>query len=240
MPDFLDAYRRAGLKKLKVGDDAIVDLPQFTLDGKAAKGFRSKVNQLEKDGMHTQYYEPPIAAGLMSQIREVSDEWLQIPGRRERQFTLGMFDEEYLSATPIFTAEDSSGRVLAFVNLLPHYGQGEATIDLMRRREDAPNGVMDYVFVKLFLRYKELGFQRFNLGMAPMAGFQEHEEATPEERVIHAFFQHLNFLFSFKGLLAYKSKFATSWEPRYLIYRSIVDLPRVAIALSAVSEVEDD
>jgi phosphatidylglycerol lysyltransferase len=240
MPEFLDVYSSLGFKKLKVGDDAIVDLTQFTLEGKAAKTFRSKVNQLEKEGVHTQYYEPPIPPGLMAQIREVSDEWLQIPGRRERQFTLGMFDEEYLNSTPLFTAEDGRGRMLAFVNLVPSYRPGEATIDLMRRRAEAPNGIMDYVFVKLFLRSKEQGLERFNLGMAPMAGFQGQEEATPEERAIHAFFQHLNFLFSFKGLLAYKAKFATSWEPRYLIYRNILDLPRVAMAISAVSEIDDD
>ena len=240
MPDFLGVYRRLGLKKLKIGDDAIVDLTQFTLDGKSAKVFRSKVNQLEKAGIHTQYYEPPVSPGSMAQIRKVSDEWLQLPGRRERQFTLGMFDDEYLRSTPIFTAEDAGGRVLAFVNLISSYRKGEATIDLMRRRTDAPNGIMDYLFVKLFLRTKEQGYERFNLGMAPMAGFHNQEEATPEERAIHAFFQHLNFLFSFKGLLAYKAKFATVWEPRYLIYRRILDLPRVAMALSTVSEVEGD
>lgn len=240
LPDFLDRYQSLNLKKLKVGDDALVDLTTFTLEGKAAKTFRSKANQLEKQGVHTQYYEPPIAPELMAQIREVSDEWLQIPGRHERQFTLGMFDEDYLTSTPLFTAEDEGGRVLAFVNVIPSYRAGVATIDLMRRRTEAPNGVMDYLFVKLFLRSKEQGLERFNLGMAPMAGFQEQEEATPEERAIHAFFQHLNFLFSFKGLLAYKAKFATLWEPRYLIYRNILDLPRVAMAISAVSEIDDD
>ncbi len=240
MPDFLDIYRRLGLKKLKIGEDAIVDLAQFTLQGKAAKEFRSKVTQLEKSGVHTHYYEPPISAETMAQIRKVSDEWLQLPGRRERQFTLGMFDDEYLRSTPIVTAEDADGRVLAFVNLIPSYRKGEATIDLMRRRTQAPNGIMDYLFVKVFLRNQEQGCERFNLGMAPMSGFHNREEATPEERAIHAFFQHLNFLFSFKGLLAYKAKFASVWEPRYLIYRSILDLPRVAIALSTVSEVEGD
>lgn len=239
-PEYLDVYRRLGFKKLKVGDDAIVDLTRFSLAGKAAKTFRSKVTQLEKDGIHTGYYEPPIPHGLMAQIRAVSDEWLQIPGRRERQFTLGMFDEAYLNSTPLFTAEDGGGRVLAFVNLIPSYRRDEASIDLMRRRSEAPNGIMDYVFVKLFLRSREQGLERFNLGMAPMAGFQPREEASPEERAIHAFFQHLNFLFSFKGLLAYKAKFATAWEPRYLIYGRILDLPRIAMAISAVSEVDDE
>jgi phosphatidylglycerol lysyltransferase len=239
LPDFLEVYGRLGFKKLKVGDEAIVDLGQFKLEGKAAKEFRSKVNQLEKGGIRASYHEPPVPAGVMAQLREVSDEWLQIPGRRERQFTLGLFDEEYLRSTPVFTAEDSQGRVLAFVNLVTSYRRGEATIDLMRRRTEAPNGIMDYVFVKLFLLEKERGFERFNLGMAPMSGFQEQEEASPEERAIHGFFQQLNFLFSFKGLLAYKAKFASLWEPRYVVYRSALDLPRLAWALSRVSELPD-
>ena len=239
LPDFLDVYQRLGFKKLKVGDDAIVDLTAFTLQGAAAKTLRSKVNLLEKAGIRTQYHDPPISGALMTQLKQVSDEWLDIPGRRERQFTLGMFDEEYIRETPAFTAQDSSGRVLAFVNIVPSFRRGESSIDLMRRCNEAPNGIMDYVFVKVFLHSKELGFERFNLGMAPMAGFQEQEEASPEERAIHAFFQHLNFLFSFKGLLAYKAKFASIWEPRYVAYRRALDLPRLAIALGKVSELPE-
>jgi len=239
LPDFLDIYRRLGFKKLKVGDEAIVDLQKFTLHGKEARPLRSKVNLLDAEGVHSQYYQPPIAPAVMAEIKDVSDEWLRIPGRRERQFTLGMFDEPYVRATPIFAARDASERMLAFVNIVPSYHAGEATIDLMRRRSEAPNGIMDYLFVKLILRDKEMGFERFSLGMAPMDGFHHAEQASPEERAIHAFFQRLNFLFSFRGLLAYKAKFATSWEPRYSVYRNVLDLPRLAIALSRVSKLDE-
>ncbi len=239
LPDSLDLYLGEGFKKLKVGDEAIVDLNRFTLEGKAGREFRYKINQLEKAGIHAEYYEPPAPDAIFTQLKEVSDEWLQFPGRRERQFALGNFEEEYVRSTPVLTAEDTSGKVLGFVNLIQSYRPGETTVDLMRRRNDAPNGVMDYLFVKMFLRKKEEGFGRFNLGMAPMSGFQAHEEASPEERAIHAFFQHLNFLFSFKGLLAYKSKFASQWEPRYVIYRTPLDLPRLALALGKVSELPD-
>jgi phosphatidylglycerol lysyltransferase len=239
LPEFLEIYGRQGFKKLKVGDEAIVDLTQFSLEGKTGKQLRSKINTLEKSGIHLAHYEPPIPPAMLAQLKEVSDEWLQFPGRRERQFTLGMFDEDYIRSTPILTAEDSGGRVLAFLNVISAFRKGEATVDLMRRRTETPNGIMDYLFAKVFLRKKEEGLLRFNLGLAPMAGFQEQEEASPEERAIHAFFQHLNFLFSFKGLLAYKAKFASFWEPRYVVYRRAVELPRLAVALSRVSELPD-
>lgn len=239
LPDFLPAYKRQGFKKLKIGDDALVDLTSFNLDGKGAKRLRQKVNQLEKFGIHVCQYAPPVPAAAIARLRGVSDEWLQIPGRRERAFTLGRFEPNYVRSTAVLTAEDEQGRMLAFVNLIPSHHAGEATIDLMRHRRDAPNGVMDYLFAKLFLHCRAQGFTRFNLGMAPMSGFQPREQASAAERAVHAFFQRLNFLFSFAGLKQFKGKFATSWEPRYVIYRNVLDLPRLGLALSQISELDE-
>ena len=105
------------------------------------------------------------------------------------------------------------------------------------RRAAAPNGVMDFLLVNLLSKSRDQGFERFSLGMAPMSGFREKEGASPEERAIHFFFRHLTFIFSFAGLRAYKAKFATDWEPRYVVYRHIPDLPRVALTLAKVSEI---
>ncbi|MBI3951145.1 MAG: bifunctional lysylphosphatidylglycerol flippase/synthetase MprF [Acidobacteria bacterium] len=240
LPDFLPIYERVGLRKLKIGDDAIVDLIHFNLEGKEMKKFRHRINQMEKSGVHVVEYEPPISEEVLRQVKEVSDEWLQIPGRRERRFTVGMFDPDYIRSTPVFAAADKDGQILAFVNIIPSYCPGEATVDLMRHRTDAPNGIMDYLFVKLFLAMREKGFERFNLGMAPMAGFHQKEEASLEEKAVHYFFQHLNFLFSYTGLRQYKAKFASFWEPRYVVYRNVLDLSRLAIALSKVSELKNE
>jgi len=73
----------------------------------------------------------------------------------------------------------------------------------------------------------------------PMAGFQQNEPGSAGERVVHHFFQKLNFIFSFSGLRAYKAKFASCWEPRYVVYRNITDLPRMALALGKVSTIKD-
>jgi phosphatidylglycerol lysyltransferase len=123
------------------------------------------------------------------------------------------------------------------MNIIPSYAPGETTIDLMRHRQDAPDGVMDYLFIKLFERQKERGFARFSLGLAPMSGFQEGEESSAEERAVHYFIQRLNFLFSYSGMFNYKKKFATSWEPRYEIYQNVLDLPLLAYALNKAAAV---
>jgi phosphatidylglycerol lysyltransferase len=237
LPDFLPFYQELKFKKLKIGDEAIVDLREFALEGKRMKHLRHYVNQMEKMGMQVRFEEPPISAELMDQVKEVSDEWLKIPGRRERGFTMGTFDRHFLRSSPLALVADIQGRVRAFMNIIPSYCPGETTIDLMRHRKDAPDGVMDYLFIKLFARQKEKGFTRFNLGMAPMSGFQEGEDASAEERAVHYFLQRLNFLFSYTGLYQYKKKFATSWEPRYEIYQNVLDLPRLAYALNKVASV---
>ncbi len=235
-PDFLPLYARVGMHKLKIGDDAIIDLRNFNLEGRTRKEFRNTIARLEKAGVSSRLLAPPISEGDLSRIQEVSDEWLTLPGHRERRFTLGLYDPAYVRSTPVIAAEDAEGRLLGFLNLIPSFAKREASIDLMRRRTEAPNGLMDYLFVKLFLTLSEQGYERFNFGLAPMAGFQEREVATREERAIHAFFQRMTFLFSYTGLRAYKAKFASSWEPRYLIYRNALDLPAVAIAIGRVSE----
>jgi phosphatidylglycerol lysyltransferase len=237
---FLPFYVRSGLRRIKVGDDAIVQLDQFTLSGKQAKPLRSKLNQLEKLGIQLTLYPAPVPDDVLDQAQSVSDEWLRIPGRRERQFTLGRFDRDYLRHTEILAAEDETGHMLAFLNFVPSYQRGEATLDLMRRRTDGPNGIMDCLFVGAFRIARERGYSRFNLGMAPMSGFLPHEQPTAEERAIHAFFQKLNLGFSFHGLREYKAKFATLWEPRYVLYRSALDLPLLPLALGRISQLPEE
>ncbi|MGH7885293.1 MAG: bifunctional lysylphosphatidylglycerol flippase/synthetase MprF [Thermodesulfobacteriota bacterium] len=238
MPDFLPIYTSLVYKKLKIGDDAIVDLTKFTIEGKDAKDFRYIINKMEKLGISIIQYEPPIADNIVEQVKKVSGEWLQIPGRRERGFALGSFEPCYIKSTLLFTVVDNNGKILAFVNIFPSYTPLETTFDLMRRKTEAPHGVMDYLFVKLLLINKEKNYERFNFGMAPMSGFSKGEEASSEEKAIHNLFQHLNFLFSFTGLKQYKAKFATSWEPRYIVYQNTLDLPCLGIAISKVSQIK--
>jgi phosphatidylglycerol lysyltransferase len=237
LPDFLPVYERCGLSRLKLGEDAIVDLRAFTLEGGERKNLRLAVRKVERQGVQVRQFEPPLGNDLLAELEDVSNDWLKIPGRHERQFSLGRFERDYLRGCPVLVAADRDGRVLAFVNSIPSSRKDETTIDLIRRRSNAPNGVMDFLLVKLLAHSRDQGFDRFSLGLAPMSGFQPTENAMPEERAIHFFFRHLTFIFSFSGLRAYKAKFATHWEPRYVVYRHVLDLPRVAITLAQVSKI---
>ncbi len=232
--EFMHVYEGLGFRKLKVGDDAIVDLSTFSLAGSAMKEFRNTVSRLDRLGYRVQRIDPPLAESVLAELSSISDSWLEIPGHRERQFTLGHFERAYVQSTPVYIVFDSSGLAVAFVNLVPSYEPGLATVDLMRRR-DGVNGLMDYLFAKMFLDLKEHGIERFSLGMAPL----DSGTATPinaDERVVHWVIRRMPFLFRADSLRRFKSKYAAQWVPRYAVYRTPLDLARFGLALQRVSE----
>src|SRR5262249_9752639 len=69
----LAIYRRLGFKKLKIGDEAIVDLTRFTLSGNTMKRLRQKVHQFDKAGFRAKRYEPPLSDELLRRLKVVSD-----------------------------------------------------------------------------------------------------------------------------------------------------------------------
>jgi phosphatidylglycerol lysyltransferase len=233
--DFLPVYRRLQLRKLKIGDDAIINPSEFSLAGRQRRDIRSKANHFQQLGIRVVEYQPPLSPDTLSQLRSVEEQWLKIPGRRERTFAVGHFDRDYLRSTPVLAVIDRNGKVLAFINLIST-NPTEIAGDLMRRGTEVPNGITDYLLLNLVQYARKKGYSRVGLGLAPMTGFKIGEHATFEERVINGLLQRFNCLFRFRGLYQYKAKFATSWEPRYLIYENLLQLPRIALALVHLSE----
>jgi phosphatidylglycerol lysyltransferase len=237
--DFLPVYTRLRLRKLKIGDDAIVHPSDFSLEGRSKRDIRSKAHQFPELGIEVVEYQPPLSPETFAQLRAVEKEWLKIPGRRERTFAVGHFDRDYLRSTPVLAVIDRNGKVLAFINLIST-SPNEIAGDLMRRRTDVPNGIMDYLVLRLIQYARHKRFSRVSLGLAPMTGFNVGERVALEERVINSVLQKLDFLFRFRSLYQYKAKFATSWEPRYLIYQNLLQLPRIALALVHLSEIKGE
>lgn len=232
----LARYEELGFRKLKIGDEAVVNLQKFNLEGAKKKDFRNRIRKLEKLGYFINYYREPIEDEVVLRLKQISQEWLSDSKRIERGFSLGYFKEDYVKETDIVTVEDENGVIVAFLNLIPSYKKGEMGIDLMRKARNAPSGVMDYLFVKTILLLQEQGYRTLNIGMAPMSGFNTHEKASVEELAVHSIFQKLNFLFNYIGLKVFKEKFADTWEPKYLIYKKVNELPKLAISIKKVLE----
>ncbi|MEJ1931411.1 phosphatidylglycerol lysyltransferase domain-containing protein, partial [Nostoc sp. NIES-2111] len=231
LPDDLELYTSLGFKVLKIGEEAIVDLKSFTLQGKAGKNFRPSINRLTKLGYQINFHQPPITHELLQQLKPVSDEWLRMVQGSEKRFSLGWFDEAYLRVCEIAVVMNPNGQIDAFTNLLPEYQLNEATIDLMRHRQSMENGTMDFLFTSLLQHFKDQGYDSFNFGLSALAGVGEKPESRRLEKGLRYLYEHLNRFYNFQGLHSYKEKFHPSWEGRYLVYPSLTSLPDVVVAL---------
>lgn len=234
-PDFLDYYQSAGLKCLKIGEEAIVHLSGFQLSGGEMKALRASVNKMTRLGFSAKIAEPPHSTQLLDSLNQISDEWMTERKGKEMKFSMGWFDREYLDTTPILLIEDQLGKIIAFANLVSEYQLPELAVDLMRHIHDAPSGTMDFLFVSMFQYAKEKGYQTFNLGLSGMAGVGDSSNDPAIEKAIHFIYRNVNLAYNFRGLHAFKEKFQPEWSPRYLIYPGIQNLPLIAIAVSSVS-----
>jgi phosphatidylglycerol lysyltransferase len=229
----LPLYVELGLTILKVGEAAIVPLAEFDLSGGRRKNLRRTITEVTRHDVTFCVMPPASVAEVLPQIKCVSDAWISEKQTREKSFSLGGFDPDYLTRFPLaVVAKD--GRIVAFANVLPSGDGSEACIDLMRYSPDAPPSVMEYLLIELAQWAKREGFSRFNLGMAPLSGLQPRAVASFWNRAGALIYQRGERFYNFKGLRQYKQKFDPTWEPRYLASPGGLVLPRVLTSTAAL------
>jgi phosphatidylglycerol lysyltransferase len=231
--DQIHRYADFGLTFVKLGEEAVVDLNRFTLDGGHARRLRQSLRRLEKEGATVRVVSSEDVGALIDQLRDVSDDWLEEKAGAEKGFSLGFFRDDYISRFPVAIVE-REGRIAAFANLWPGPDRVELSVDLMRYHHEAPKEVMEALFVHLLLWGKEQGYQRFSLGMAPLAGFERSPIAPLWNRLGSFLYAHGGALYNFQGLHAFKDKFDPEWEPRYLAYTGGLRLPWILADVAAL------
>ena len=229
----LHLYADFGLTFVKLGEEAKVDLTAFTLDGGQAAKYRQALRRLEKEGASFRVLEPAEVPSVMYQLRAVSDDWLTAKASAEKGFSLGFFDESYVSRFPVAVIE-RDGRIQAFANIWSGPHREELSVDLMRYTHDAPKSVMEALFVHLMQWGHAQGYRIFALGMAPLSGFEDSAVASLWSRMGAFLYEHGESIFNFQGLRAYKEKFNPIWEPHYLAYPGGLRLPRIMADVSAL------
>jgi phosphatidylglycerol lysyltransferase len=239
LPDALEVYHQSGFDSVCIGQEAILDLTSFTLEGGAYKNIRTAVNRLTKLGYQTEILPTPLPDPIFEQLQQISDEWLTSMHGSEKRFSLGWFNRSYLESTQIMAVSTPEGLITAFANLIPTYHCNTVALDLMRRREDVLGGTMDFLLAKMIAWASEEGYKSFNLGLSALSGVGEHSQDPVFERGMHYIYEHLNQFYNFKGLHSFKEKFHPEWSPRYLIYPGAASLPAVALALVRADSGDD-
>jgi phosphatidylglycerol lysyltransferase len=229
----LSLYIDLGLTLLKIGEEAIVPLADFSLEGSHRRGVRRSYRDSVAAG--AQFAMEPVerVPALLPELAAVSDQWLAAKQSREKGFSLGLFDPEYLAWFPIATAR-VDGRLVAFANMWCAPAGGELSMDLMRYSNAAPDGVMTFLFVEMMLWGKANGYRTFNLGMAPLSGLESRALAPLWTRAAAFLSQHGESIYHFQGLRRFKDKFAPVWQPRYIATPAGLALPRILTNIASL------
>ncbi|MBB3312863.1 phosphatidylglycerol lysyltransferase [Rhizobium sp. BK196] len=214
-PALLSHCADAGLRAFKLGELAVTDLRTFEMKGGKWANLRQTASRAQRDGLEFSVVEPVDIPGIIDDLSAVSNAWLEHHNAKEKGFSLGAFDPDYVKSQPVGILK-KDGRIVAFANILVTAAKEEGTIDLMRFSPDAPKGSMDFLFVQIMEHLRAQGFTHFNLGMAPLSGMSKREVAPVWDRIGGTVFEHGERFYNFKGLRAFKSKFHPHWQPRYL------------------------
>ncbi|MER7004871.1 DUF2156 domain-containing protein [Dactylosporangium sp. NPDC000555] len=230
-----DSLRDNGWGLVQVAEETVLPLPGLAFRGRRWQDVRTALNRAGREGIEARWYRfseapPEIAA----QVRTISDAWVVGKGLPEMGFTLGGLDEVRDDEVRCLLAVDRDGRVHAVTSWLPVYRQGRVvgwTLDMMRRRPDGFNGVMELLIASAALRCQEEGAEFLSLSGAPLA----RRDAPPPSGLAHLLHRlggTLEPMYGFRSLLAFKAKFQPEYRPLLLAYPDPAALPTICNAVT--------
>jgi phosphatidylglycerol lysyltransferase len=227
-PDNLPVYLDAGLRVVKVGEEACIHLPEFCMEGPERYGLRQALKRAEREGLTFEILSPQHVRQQQAVLNEISQRWLANHSAAERRFSVAAFEPRFIAAQSAALA-CLKGSPQAFVTFMTTDLQREATIALMRQVPGAPPYTMEFMFAQLALQLKERGFEMLSLGMAPLAGIARTPVASQWHRIASMLWEHGGAIYNFRGLRSFKNKFRPVWEPRYLAASGAIG-PFISIA----------
>jgi lysyl-tRNA synthetase class 2 len=222
--DLLPLARDAGLRPIKLGDEAVVRT-QFSLDGRSVRKVRQSVARIERAGYTFETVTAAdVALDLRVELERVSDVWRG--ANAERGFSMAM-DDPYREPDTVFAIARRGDGVGGFLHLVPS-AQGYS-LGAMRRDPATPNGLMEYLIVQTLAWARGEGADELSLNFCVFADVLDE----PVGQLQHAARRVLRAgdrVFQLERLLRFSRKFSPEWRPRYVCVERVSDIPLVAVA----------
>ena len=224
----LDLYRSHGLQALYHGDEALIEVGRFSLEGRAIRKVRQSVSRLEKNGYRVQVLSTADAdPELRAELRAVSEEWRG--NWPERGFTMAMDALFLYPDTVLAVAVGPDGSVGGFLQLVPSPASEGYSLASMRRRAATPNGLMEYLITETVQWAREHAVAEVSLNFAVFADFLTGEGSAWLRPVRWALLK-LDRLFQLERLHSFNRKFFPHWRRRYFCFERWSDLPLAGLA----------
>jgi lysyl-tRNA synthetase class 2 len=223
-------YEGLGLRTIYLGDEAVIELDRFSLEGRPIRKVRQSVSRLRKAGYAAELHElPTVDHPTMDEIELVLERGRE--GAPERGFSMAMdsIRGDYGDDTLVVLARDELGSIRGVLHFVPCYGRPAVSLSFMRRDPDTPNGLTEFLVVSAVELLRQRGLSEMSLNFAAFARWM-HSPEKRHERVLGKLVSLGNRFFQIESLYRFNAKFFPRWEPRYLVYEGAFGLPRAGIA----------
>ncbi|WP_340380540.1 phosphatidylglycerol lysyltransferase domain-containing protein [Streptomyces sp. SS7] len=226
-------YARHGLDALELGDEAIVEVADFTLEGRAMRTVRQAYNRVRRAGytVRVRRHEDIPAEELAYLLRR-ADDWRDGPTERGFSMALGRLGDPEDGRCLMLECTDAHGELRALLSFVPWGPQG-LSLDLMRRDRDCDNGLMEFMVIDLLRRAREVGITQVSLNFAVFRSVFERGGrlgAGPVLRLWRSLLSFFSRWWQIESLYRANAKYRPIWEPRFLLFEKSADLPRIALA----------
>jgi lysyl-tRNA synthetase, class II len=224
--------REGELTALELGDEAIVEVADFCLSGRAMRNVRQMVSRVARHGYVSQVRRlADLSPAEIEQLNRQADSWRGSPTERGFSMALGRVggpgDEECVVATAT-----ENGVLRALLHFVP-WGSDGLSLDLMRRDRASQPGLNDFLIVEAIKAAPELGIKRLSLNFAVFRAALERGErigAGPVLRAWRALLLFASKWFQIESLYKFNAKFRPVWQPRFFVFPSSRNAPRIALA----------
>jgi lysyl-tRNA synthetase, class II len=224
--------REAGLHAIELGDEAILDIAEFTLEGRAMRNVRQMVSRVERAGYTTDVRRTrDIGAAEIRDIRRQAAAWRGAEVERGFSMALGRFGDPSDGECVAVTAYKDE-RLCAVLHFVP-WGTDGLSLELMRRDREADAGLNELMIVAAIAAAEDLGVCRLSLNFAVFRSALERGGrlgAGPVLRLWREILLIASRWFQIESLYRFNAKFRPVWEPRFVCYPGAADIPRVALA----------
>jgi lysyl-tRNA synthetase, class II len=223
-------FERLGLRSLYLGDEAVIDLGRFSLEGRPIRKVRQSVTRLRKAGYDAELQElSALDAATLAAVGHVLE--LGRQGAPERGFSMTMdtISGPLAEQTLVLLARDGEGKIRGVLHFVPCYGRPAMSLSFMRRDPATPNGLTEFMVATATELLRERGLQELSLNFATFARWM-HSPERWHERVLGKVVSVLNPFFQIESLYRFNAKFFPRWEPRYLVYEGTLGLLRASLA----------
>ena len=228
------AYVAAGLKALPIGDEAIIDVDTFTIEGPTMQPVRQAVRRVQRAGYTVSVRRHgDLSAEQLAELAQKAEAWRGEDTERGFSMALGRLGDPVDAECVAVLAHDRDGQLRGLLSLVP-WGKRGLSLDLMRRDRAAENGLVEAMVAGLVDACRDdLGVRHLSLNFAMFRGVfsaAERVGAGPMVRVTSRVLTFASRFWQIESLYRSNARYLPRWIPRYLCYDSSLTLTRVALA----------